>query len=100
MQFRSAARLVGITRFWGQALHFLDIKLVLIPFLFFVLRVWSCIINILFVYSAVKPSSLHHSVNQALIILAVSELECSTENVYTINILSSTCTSTPLCLRA
>ena len=51
----------------------LDYKFVFIPVAFTVLRIWSCIMNVLYVYSDVGYK-LPKGVANALIYLSVSEL--------------------------
>ena len=50
----------------------LDFRLVFIPAFFILLRMWTCITNILFTYVGVNPDRLPSRVSLALIILSVS----------------------------
>lgn len=70
VEFRDAIQLVGMKKFWKQAVQFIDFKLILIPVAFFLLRMWSCVINIMFVYVSITPEILPYSLSQTLVILA------------------------------
>lgn len=49
-----------------------DYKFILIPVIFVLLRMWSCIVNILFVYVNLKESDLNYYIIQILLYLSVS----------------------------
>lgn len=70
-QFGEARGFVGSKEFWKRALQFLDIKLIFIPLAFIILRLWSCILNILLYYMRIPPDDLPDQVSQALIYLSV-----------------------------
>lgn len=72
MQHKRTKKFVSERRFW-QAVNMLDYKFVFIPVAFTVLRIWSCIMNVLYVYSDVGYK-LPKGVANALIYLSVSEL--------------------------
>ena len=71
LQARTARKYVPEQKFW-QAAQLLDYKFMLIPVVFVLLRIWSCIINIVFFYVKVDMSSVPASVSLALIYLSVS----------------------------
>ena len=71
-QHKRTKKFVSERRFW-QAINVLDYKFLFIPVVFTVLRIWSCIMNVLFVYSDVGYH-LPKGVTIALIYLSVSEL--------------------------
>ncbi|XP_011405005.1 PREDICTED: probable G-protein coupled receptor 157 [Amphimedon queenslandica] len=70
IEFKGAIQLIGSKAFWKKALEFLNFKLFLIPIAFLLLRIWSCIVNIVFVYCGVDPDSLPHWVSMFLIIMS------------------------------
>ena len=72
MQFSAAIELVGAKRYWKSALEFLDFRLLLIPVAFMLLRMWTCIINLLFIYIGVDPTQLSPHISRTLIYLSVS----------------------------
>ena len=72
MQHKRTKKFVSERRFW-QAVNVLDYKFMFIPVAFTVLRIWSCIMNVLYVYSEVGKN-LPKGVGIALIYLSVSEL--------------------------
>ena len=72
MQRKRTKKFISERRFW-QAVNMLDYKFVFIPVAFIVLRIWSCIMNVLYVYSDVGYK-LPKGVGSALIYLSVSEL--------------------------
>ena len=72
-QYTAAIDVVGSRTFWTQALHFLDYKLLLIPLGFILLRVWTCVVNILFTYVGVPLSDLPAWLCNMLIYLSVSK---------------------------
>ena len=57
---------------WMSALGIMDFRLIFIPAAFVILRMWSCIVNILFSYVQVDITNLNPSTSLALIILSVS----------------------------
>ena len=72
MQHKRTKKFVSERRFW-QAINVLDYKFVFIPVAFIILRIWTCIMNVLYVYSQVGYK-LPKGVGIALIYLSVSEL--------------------------
>ena len=56
-------------RFWSS-LHHVDYKFVIIPVVFIFLRIWSGIMNILYLYARIE--TLPKELNQALLYLSVS----------------------------
>ena len=72
MQRKRTKKFISERRFW-QAVNMLDYKFVFIPVAFIVLRIWSCIMNVLYVYSDVGYK-LPKGVGNTLIYLSVSEL--------------------------
>ena len=72
MQVYDAQRYVTKQRFW-DAVHTMEYKLILIPLAFLLLRIWSCIINIVYVYVGLKVHAVPHQLTLALIYLSVSQ---------------------------
>ena len=67
-------------RFWSS-LHHVDYKFVLIPVVFVFLRIWTGIMNILYLYirvDEVATYTLPQWINQALLYLSVSEYDNNT----------------------
>ena len=54
-----------------MALHNVEYKLLVIPVAFIILRVWTCILGILFVYAGMTPKQLPTSVTPLMMILSV-----------------------------
>lgn len=72
LQLKDAIQMVGSKRYWKQALQFLDAKFLLIPIMFILLRMWTCILSIMFIYVQVLPGQVPSEISQPLIYLSVS----------------------------
>ena len=61
-------------RFWSS-LHHVDYKFVIIPVVFVFLRIWTGIMNILYLYIQLdhEVATLPQRLNQALLYLSVSD---------------------------
>jgi G protein-coupled receptor 157 len=70
VEYKNAIQLVGAKRFWLKALEFLDIKLLLIPVAFFILRIWSCILSIMFDYCQLNPKKVPDELSSFLIVMS------------------------------
>ena len=58
-------------RFW-QALHTVDYKFLLISLVFVALRMWTCIVNIVFIYAHLESAQIPTWLDKMLVYLAVS----------------------------
>lgn len=70
-QHQKTKEFVSKQRFW-RAVNVLDYKFLFIPVAFTILRIWSCLINVFYVYSDVG-GSFPRGVTVALIYLSVSD---------------------------
>ena len=71
-QFCLLKDVVSSRQYWSNALHFLDYKLIFIPAVFVLLRMWTCINSFLFVYLNVDVGSFPKWLGLVLILLSVS----------------------------
>ena len=59
-------------RFWSS-LHQMNDKFLVIPVVFIFLRVWTGIVNILYLYARLDTAALSEELNLALLYLSVSD---------------------------
>lgn len=59
-------------QFWSS-LHHVDYKFVIIPVVFIFLRIWSAIMNILYLYARIDSDALSNELSLALLYLSVSK---------------------------
>lgn len=77
-QHQRTKEFVSKQRFW-RAVNVLDYKFLFIPVAFTILRIWTCLINVFYVYSDVGRS-FPRGVTVALIYLSVSDYVVIAEN--------------------
>ena len=76
VQIKETKDYITPKRFWSS-LHHVDYKFVIIPVVFVFLRIWTSIMNILYLYvrvDEVTPHSLPQWLNQTLLYLSVSDI--------------------------
>ena len=66
-----ASSFIGEKNYWKRALEFLDFKLILIPVVFLLLRIWTCICVILLNYLNLNPNNMPSALVWGLIYLSV-----------------------------
>ena len=77
LQLKDAIHMVGSRQYWKQALNFLDAKLLLIPVVFILVRIWTCVFSFMFVYMQVPLDQVPEDFYRALVYLTVGEaLSC------------------------
>ena len=74
VQIKEVKNYITPKRFWSS-LHHVDYKFVIIPVVFVFLRIWTGIMNILYLYIRVdEVATLPQRLNQALLYLSVSDI--------------------------
>lgn len=59
-------------RYWEAVVNKVDYKFLLIPIVFVLLRIWTIIVNIVYIYAQVEPSDLPTWLDKTLVYMAVS----------------------------